>query len=226
MAIRVLIADDQELFRAGLRLVLRPQPDIEIVGEAPDGEHALALAARVRPDVVVMDLRMPRMDGIEATRRLTDADGGPRVLALTTFGDDEHVYAALRAGASGFLLKDAPPEELIAGIRVLARGDALLGASVTRRVIEGFVRGRPPAPAAGGLLERLTPRELEVLTLLADGRSNAEIARQLIVSEATVKTHVARTLFKLDLRDRVHAVVFAYETGLVRPGRGQAPSGT
>jgi DNA-binding NarL/FixJ family response regulator len=220
VTIRVLVADDQELFRAGLRLVLRPQPDMEIVGEAPDGRHALALAQRVRPHVVLMDLRMPELDGIEATRRLlSGGDEAPRVLALTTFGDDEHVYAALRAGASAFLLKDTPPEDLIAAIRVVARGDALLGPSVTRRVIEGFVRAQP-LQTADGRLERLTTREREVLTLVAHGRSNAEIARALVVSEATVKTHVARTLMKLDLRDRVHAVVFAYETGIVQPGKG------
>ena len=217
MSIRVLVVDDQELFRAGLRLVLRPQQDIDLVGEAADGTEALALAARVRPNVVLMDLRMPHVDGIEATRRLVAAgDDAPRVLALTTFGDDEHVYAALRAGVSGFLLKDTPPEELVTAIRVIARGDALLGASVTRRVIEGYVRAHP-TPPLDTKLERLTPRELEVLTLVAHGQSNAEIAAALVVSEATVKTHVARILMKLDLRDRVHAVVFAYETGLVRP---------
>src|SRR4051794_11515155 len=217
MNIRVLVADDQELFRAGLRLVLRPQPDMDIVGEAPDGRHALALAARVRPHVVLMDLRMPDLDGIEATRRLlATGDHAPRVLALTTFGDDEHVYAALRAGASGFLLKDTPPEALIAAIRVVARGEALIDPAITRRVIEGFVRAQP-AVAPDARLGRLTPRELEVLNLVAQGRSNAEIADALVVAEATVKTHVARTLAKLGLRDRVHAVVFAYETGLIRP---------
>jgi DNA-binding NarL/FixJ family response regulator len=219
MTIRVLVADDQELLRAGLRLVLRPQPDVEIVGEAADGEQAVALAARVKPDLVVMDLRMPVLDGIEATRRLTAGGepGAPRVLVLTTFGDDEHVYAALRAGASGFVLKDTPPEELVAAIRVVARGDALLDPAVTRHVIEGFVRARPPAPDGRGALERLTARELEVVRLVASGASNAEIAETLIVSEATVKTHVARSLMKLGLRDRVHMVVFAYESGLVRP---------
>ena len=216
MTIRLLIADDQELFRAGLRLVLRPQADIELVGEAADGEHALALTARVRPDVVLMDLRMPRLDGIEATRRLTATGSRIRVVALTTFGDDEHVYAALHAGASGFLLKDTRPEELVAAIRVVASGDALLGPSVTRRVIEGFVRAHPD-PFPDARLDRLTPRELEVLKLVAHGSSNTEIARALVVSQATVKTHIARTLMKLDLRDRVHAVVFAYETGLVTP---------
>jgi DNA-binding NarL/FixJ family response regulator len=218
MTVRVLVVDDQELFRAGLRLVLRPQPDLEIVGEAADGRQAVALVGRLRPDVVLMDLRMPAMDGIEATRRIIAAgDGAPRVLALTTFGDDEHVYAALRAGASGFLLKDTPAEQLIAAIRAVDRGDALLGPSVTRRVIEGYVQARS-APPRDIKLDRLTPRELEVLKLVAQGLSNAEIAAMLVVSEATVKTHVARTLMKLDLRDRVHAVVMAYETGLVQPG--------
>jgi DNA-binding NarL/FixJ family response regulator len=219
MTVRVLIADDQELLRAGLRLVLRPHTDIELVGEASDGEQALGLIARVRPDVVVMDLRMPRLDGIEATRRITAQHDGPRVLVLTTFGDDAHVYAALESGASGFLLKDAPPEEFLEAIRVVARGDALLDAAVTRRVIEGFVRARPQRPAAvNGDVERLTPREREVLLHVARGASNPEIAAALVVSEATVKTHVARTLMKLGLRDRVHLVVFAYERGLVRPG--------
>jgi DNA-binding NarL/FixJ family response regulator len=222
MSIRVLVVDDQELFRAGLRLVLRPQPDMELVGEAADGEQAVALVGRVRPHVVLMDLRMPALDGIEATRRILSAYGGvPRVLVLTTFGDDEHVYAALRAGASGFLLKDTPVEELVAAIRAVHRGDALLDPSVTRRVIEGYVRAQT-APPRNTKLDRLTPRELEVFKLVAQGRSNAEIASTLVVSEATVKTHVARTLMKLDLRDRVHAVVMAYETGLVQP-RGATP---
>jgi DNA-binding NarL/FixJ family response regulator len=217
MTIRVLLADDQELLRAGLRMVLKPQPDIELVGEAADGEQAVALARRVKPDVAVMDIRMPGIDGIEATRRLLAHPEPPRLLVLTTFGEDEYVYEALRAGASGFLLKDAPPEELVTAIRAVARGDALLGPAVTRRVIEAFVRSRPPTKATAGIAERLTARELEVLMLVARGLSNAEIAEQLVVSEATVKTHVARLLTKLDLRDRVHAVVFAYETGLVRP---------
>jgi DNA-binding NarL/FixJ family response regulator len=199
-------------------MVLKPQPDIELVGEATDGEQAIGLTRRVKPDVVVMDIRMPRIDGIEATRRILTANEPPRVLVLTTFGEDEYVYEALQAGASGFLLKDAPPEELVAAIRVVARGDALLGPAVTRRVIEGFVRSRPPAQATAGIVERLTSRELEVLMLVAGGHSNAEIAEQLVVSEATVKTHVARLLTKLDLRDRVHAVVFAYESGLVHRG--------
>jgi DNA-binding NarL/FixJ family response regulator len=217
VTIRVLVADDQELLRAGLRMVLKPQSDIELVGEANDGEQAIALSDRVKPDVVVMDIRVPHIDGIEATRRLLAKRASPRVLVLTTFGEDEYVYEALRAGASGFLLKDAPPEELVAAIRAVARGDALLGPAVTRRVIEAFVRTRPPTRANTGTVERLTSRELEVLMLVARGLSNAEIAEQLVVSEATVKTHVARLLTKLDLRDRVHAVVFAYEAGLVHP---------
>jgi DNA-binding NarL/FixJ family response regulator len=217
MTIRVLLADDQELLRAGLRMVLKPQADIELVGEAADGEQAVALARRVKPDVAVMDIRMPGIDGIEATRRLLADAAPPRVLVLTTFGEDEYVYEALRAGASGFLLKDAPPEELVTAIRAVARGDALLGPAVTRRVIEAFVRSRPPAQATAGIVERLTSREREVLMLVAQGLSNAEIADQLVLSEATVKTHVARLLTKLDLPDRVHAVVFAYESGLVRP---------
>ena len=218
MSIRVLVVDDQELFRAGLRLVLRPQQDIELVGEAADGTEALTLAARLRPNIVLMDLRMPHLDGIEATRRLVAAgDDAPRVLALTTYGDDKHIYAALHAGASGFLLKDTPPEELVAAIRIIARGDALLSPSVTRSIIEGYVRAYP-TPQPDTQLDRLTPRELEVLKLVARGHSNAEIARTLVVSEATAKTHLARILMKLHLRDRVHAVVFAYETGLVQPG--------
>lgn len=218
MSIRVLVADDQELLRAGLRMVLKPQPDIELIAEAPDGEQAVALARRTKPDVVVMDIRMPRLDGIEATRRLLAEPAPPRVLVLTTFGEDEYVYEALRAGASGFLLKDAPPEELVAAIRAVARGDALLGAAVTRQVIESYVRTRPAAKVPEGIRERLTPREIEVLTLVARGLSNGEIADRLVVSEATVKTHVARLLMKLDLRDRVQAVVLAYECGLAQPG--------
>jgi DNA-binding NarL/FixJ family response regulator len=217
MTIRVLVADDQELLRAGLRMVLKPQADIELVGEAADGEQAVALARSVKPDVAVMDIRMPGIDGTEAPRRLLADAAPPRVLVLTTFGEDEYVYEALRAGASGFLLKDAPPEELVTAIRAVARGDALLGPAVTRRVIEAFVRSRPPAQATAGIVERLTSREREVLMLVAQGLSNAEIADQLVLSEATVKTHVARLLTKLDLPDRVHAVVFAYESGLVRP---------
>jgi DNA-binding NarL/FixJ family response regulator len=220
MKLTVLIADDQALVRAGFRMILEAEDDIEVVGEAADGHEAVAEARRVSPDVVLMDVRMPDMDGIEATTRLLDGgESGAKVVMLTTFDMDEYVYDALRAGASGFLLKDVPPEQLVAGIRAVANGDALLAPSVTRRVIEEFVR-RPPtsvrtAPAA---LAELTARELEVLKLIARGLSNNEIAKELFVSETTVKTHVAHVLMKLDLRDRVQAVVLAYESGLVEPG--------
>jgi DNA-binding NarL/FixJ family response regulator len=221
---RVLIVDDQPLMRTGFRMILDAEPDIEVVGEAGDGHEAIERAATVRPDVVLMDIRMPRMDGIEATRRLAGADAGEpaRVLILTTFDLDEHVVAALRAGASGFLLKDVPPEDLIDAIRVVARGEALLAPSVTRRLLDRFASRLPDPsqlepPAA---LASLTARELEVFRLLARGLSNAEIAAELVVSETTVKTHVARVLMKLDLRDRVQAVVLAYETGVVRPRPG------
>jgi DNA-binding NarL/FixJ family response regulator len=216
--IRVLLADDQDMVRAGFRLILSTERDIEVVGEATDGEEAVAAARRLQPDVVLMDIRMPRLDGISATRRLLT--GSPfltRVVVLTTFDVDSYVYDALRAGASGFLLKNAPPEDLVHAIRVVADGAALLDPAVTRRVIEEFAR--TPAPQAPPPdVKRLTERELEVLHLLARGLSNAEIASSLFVSEATVKTHVARLLDKLGLRDRVQAVVFAYERGLIRPG--------
>lgn len=213
--IRVLLADDQALVRAGFRMILKAEPEIEVVGEASHGAEAVALAGELTPDVVLMDVRMPVMDGIEATRRLVDADTSPRVLVLTTFDLDEYVYEALRAGASGFLLKDAPEEQLIAGIRIVADGGSLFAPAVTRRLIERFAETKPaPRPE----VDELTARELEVLRLLARGLSNAEIAAALVVSEHTVKTHVARVLRKLDLRDRVQAVVLAYESGLVRPG--------
>jgi DNA-binding NarL/FixJ family response regulator len=219
--IRVLIVDDQALVRAGFRMILESEEDIEIVGEAGDGLEALAAVEELRPDVVLMDIRMPNLDGLEATRRILDADGeGPRVLMLTTFDLDEYVYEALRAGASGFMLKDTPPEQLVAAIHVIASGDALLSPAITKRVIEEFIR-RPPStisPERPPKLNELTARELEVLGFMARGFSNAEIARDLFVSETTVKTHVARILMKLDLRDRVQAVVFAYESGLVEPG--------
>jgi DNA-binding NarL/FixJ family response regulator len=216
--IRVLLADDQALVRAGFRMILEAQPDIAIVGEAGNGGEAVEQARRLRPDVVLMDIRMPDVDGLEATRLLLQGSGdGPRVLILTTFDLDDYIYEALRAGASGFLLKDTPPEELVAAIRVVAAGDALLAPSVTRRVIEEFTR-RPARQAAPQAVEELTARELEVLQLLARGLSNAEIASRLFVSDTTVKTHVARVLMKLRLRDRVQAVVFAYESGLVEPG--------
>jgi DNA-binding NarL/FixJ family response regulator len=219
--IRVLIADDQPLMRTGFRMILDAEPDLEVVGEAADGAEAVRLAAGARADVVLMDVRMPGMDGIEATRRLAgDGVQDPvRVLILTTFDLDEHVLSALRAGASGFLLKDVPPEDLVDAIKVVAAGDALLAPSVTRRLLDRFAASLPdPAAARPAALDSLTARELQVLGLVARGMSNAEIAEHLVVSETTVKTHVGRLLFKLDLRDRVQAVVLAYETGIVRPG--------
>jgi DNA-binding NarL/FixJ family response regulator/class 3 adenylate cyclase len=226
--VRVLLVDDQELVRTGFRMILDAEEDMEVIGEAANGKDALTEAVRLRPDVVLMDVRMPELDGIEATRRLL-ADGGvdSKVVMLTTFDMDEYVYEALSAGASGFLLKDAPPEQLVAGIRAVCSGDALLAPSVTRRVIEEFVR-RPPdgQRAAPPEIEELTPRESEVLKLIARGLSNAEIAQTLVVSETTVKTHVARVLMKMGLRDRVQAVVMAYESGIVQPGEaGAAPAG-
>jgi DNA-binding NarL/FixJ family response regulator/class 3 adenylate cyclase len=218
--VRVLIVDDQALVRAGFRMILEAEEDMEVAGEAGDGRAAVEEARRLRPDVVLMDVRMPELDGIEATRMLLGHDGqNTRVVMLTTFDMDEYVYEALRAGASGFLLKDTPPEQLVEGIRAVASGDALLAPSITRRVIEEFV-SRPPgtARALPPELEELTPREAEVLTLMARGQSNAEIADQLVVSETTVKTHVAHVLTKLGLRDRVQAVVFAYESGIIEPG--------
>lgn len=218
-SIRILVVDDQALVRSGLRLILETETDITVIGEAGDGKEGVESARRMRPDVVLMDIRMPVMDGIEATRRLIEAglDPEPRVLILTTFDLDEYVYAAIRAGASGFLLKDAPPDDLIHAIRVVARGEALLAPTVTRRLIEEFA-SRPEPDAQPGGMGELTERELEVLRSLAAGLSNAEIADVLFVSEATVKTHISHILTKLDLRDRVQAVVVAYESGLVRPG--------
>ena len=216
--IRVLLFDDQAMVRAGFRLILSAEADVEVVGEAADGADALASARRLRPDVTLMDIRMPGLDGISATRRLTREDPPvTRVLVLTTFDVDAHVYDALRAGASGFLLKDAAPEDLVEAIRVVAAGGALLDPAVTRRVIEEFARVPVPGPPPRELAA-LTDREVEVLHHVAAGLSNAEIAATLVVSEATVKTHVARLLAKLGLRDRVQAVVFAYEHGLIRPG--------
>jgi DNA-binding NarL/FixJ family response regulator len=219
MSTRVLIADDQALVRAGFRKLLESAPDIEVVGDAADGREAVDQARRLRPTVVLMDIRMPRLDGIEATRRLTADAEGIRVLILTTFGLDDYVYEALRAGASGFMLKDAPPEELLAAVEVVARGDALIAPAVTRSVIEEFVRRSPAKSPPPPAVEELTEREREVLELLARGLSNAEIAERLVVSAGTVKTHVAHVLAKLGLRDRVQAVILAYESGVVTPGR-------
>lgn len=221
LPIRVLVVDDQALVRAGFRMILEIEPDLEVVGEAADGGSAVALAAEVSPDVVLMDVRMPGVDGIEATRRLLadGASGAARVVMLTTFDMDQYVYAALQAGASGFLLKDVPPELLVAGIRAVHAGESLLAPTVTRRMIEAFLERGPGsagavAPAAAQRLSSLTAREREVLALMARGLTNAEIAAELFVSETTVKTHVGRVLMKLGLRDRVQAVIFAYETGV------------
>jgi DNA-binding NarL/FixJ family response regulator len=221
----VLIADDQALVRVGLRKILESEPEMTVVGEAADGEDAVAAARRLRPDVVLMDIRMPVLDGIEASRRIIRAQPGTRVLILTTFGLDGYVYDALRAGASGFMLKDAPPEEIVAAVRIVANGEALLAPAVTRSVIEEFARQQPAAvPAPPPAVAGLTPREREVLDLLARGFSNHEICEQLVISEATAKTHVARILQKLDLRDRVQAVIYAYESGLVSPGSSHGSS--
>jgi DNA-binding NarL/FixJ family response regulator len=235
MSIRVLLVDDQALVRAGFRMILDAEEDIEVVGEASDGEQAVFSAQQFKPDVILMDVRMPNMDGIEATRKIVSAETNgapssddadpaldrPRVLMLTTFELDEYVYESLRAGASGFLLKDVPADQLVAGIRVVAEGEALLAPSVTKRLISDFSAARAAKaaeenPPAG--LDELTTREMEVFKLIARGMSNSEIAGELVVSETTVKTHVARILMKLGLRDRVQAVVLAYESGLVQPG--------
>ncbi|MBB6344276.1 DNA-binding NarL/FixJ family response regulator [Nonomuraea muscovyensis] len=216
MGIRIVIVDDQAMIRAGLRMIVETEPGMEVVGEAADGREAIAVARRTRPDIVLMDISMPRLDGLSAARELLDAPSPPKVITLTTFDSDENLYAALQAGTSGFLLKVSPPEQLIEAIRVVHAGDALLDPAVTSRVIATFASRREPAPSPR--LAELTPRELEVLRLLARGITNAEIAGELYVGEATVKTHVARVLMKLGLRDRAQAVVFAYETGVVRPG--------
>jgi DNA-binding NarL/FixJ family response regulator len=220
MSTTILIADDQALVRTGFRMILEAEPDFRVVGEAKDGADAVDAVRRCHPDVVLMDIRMPRMDGLEATRRILYGipAGPPRVLILTTYDLDEYVYDALNAGASGFLLKDAPPEQLAAGIRTIADGESLLAPTVTRRLIETFLRQRPRALAPPPTLAQLSEREMEVLHLIARGLSNAEIAKELVVSGATVKTHVARVLSKLGLRDRVQAVVLAYESGIVAPG--------
>jgi len=224
VSIRVLVADDQALVRAGFRQLLEREGDLDVVGEAADGAEAVELGRRLRPDVVVMDIRMPNLDGLEATRRLTAGSPAPRVLVLTTFDLDDYVFEALRAGASGFLLKDAAPEELVSAVRLVAGGEALLAPSVTRRVIEEFARSAAPATAPVAELDELTTREREVLLLVARGLSNAEIARELFLSSGTVKTHVAHILRKLDARDRVQAVIVAYECGLVGPGSGARDS--
>lgn len=218
-AIKIVVVDDQEVIRAGFSALLDTQPDFDVVGSASDGRQAVAVCQEARPDVVLMDVRMPGVDGIEATRQITQSstDGRPRVIILTLFDLDEHVYDALGAGASGFLLKDASAERLFDAVRTVASGDALLAPGVTRRLIAEFARLRPRTSSAAGLLETLTPREIEVLRLIAEGLSNPEIAARLIVGEETVKTHVSRVLNKLGLRDRTQAVVAAYESGLVQP---------
>jgi DNA-binding NarL/FixJ family response regulator len=220
VSIRVLLVDDQALVRGGLKMIVDAQPDLEVVGEAADGRAGIEAFHKLHPDVVVMDIRMPNLDGVEATRRLA-GPGSPyqaRVLVLTTFDLDEYVYDALRAGASGFMLKDAPPNELVGAIRVVAAGDALLAPSITRRLISSFVAKAPPKPQARKSLETLTERELEVLKLVSRGLSNAQIAETLFVGETTVKTHVARLLDKLELQNRVQAAILAYEAGLVELG--------
>jgi DNA-binding NarL/FixJ family response regulator len=220
MSVRVLLVDDQTLVRVGFRRILELEDDLEVVGEAGDGLQAIDSARRLKPDVILMDIRMRELDGIEATRRILarDAEQRPKVIILTTFDIDEYVYAALRTGASGFLLKDVPPEQLVEAVRIVAAGEALLAPSITRRLIEQYARTLPPDPAPPPGLDELTPREREVFGYVARGLSNGEIAERLVVSEGTVKSHVARLLMKLGVRDRVQAVVLAYETGLVRPG--------
>ncbi|MEU4472311.1 response regulator transcription factor [Micromonospora sp. NPDC023888] len=221
-AIRVLIADDQALVRAGFAMIIESRADLEVVGEAGDGLEAVALAGRLRPDVILMDVRMPRLDGIEATRRLVAAGQAARIIMLTTFDLDEPVFAALRAGASGFLLKDIRPDELATAVRVVARGEALLAPTVTRRLLDRFA-GELPGGTPPPTLDALSAREIEVLTLVARALSNDEIAERLVLSRATVKTHLSAILLKLGLRDRVQAAVLAYECGLVRPGTAPPP---
>lgn len=226
MAVRVLLVDDQRLVRAGFAMILGEEPDLEVVGEAADGLAAIEAVRQLAPDVVLMDIRMPHLDGLEALRRLVASGSRARVIVLTTFDADEHVFAALRGGASGFLLKDTPPADLVAAVRTVAAGDALLDPAVTRRVVTAFARGQvatEPTTPQPSELDTLTEREREVLVHLARGRSNAEIAADLVVSETTVKTHVGRVLAKLHLRDRVQAVVYAYEHGVVRAGAIDPP---
>ena len=218
MTVRVVIADDQGMVRSGFTTLLNSEPDIEVIGEAVNGQEAITRAIQLRPDVILMDVRMPVMDGLQATRQITAMDAGPRVLVLTTFDLDDYVYQALRWGASGFLLKDASARELAEAVRVVAAGDALLSPSVTRRLIAEFARMGAPRGPSRKTLKDLTERETEVLALVARGLSNAEIAGRLVVAEQTVKTHVSRILMKLGLRDRTQAVVLAYETGIVQPG--------
>ena len=216
MNIRVLVADDQPLVRSGFRMIIDERTDLELVAEAEDGEQAIALAAELDPDVILMDIRMPTLDGVEATRLLVEGGSRARILVLTTFDLDEYVYAAVNAGASGFLLKDVQPEQLVDAIRVVAVGNSLFGPAATRRLLERFAP--PPSGNAATRVDRLTDREREILELIAQGRSNAELAQQLYLSEATVKTHVSAILRKLAVRDRVQAVIAAYEAGLVQPG--------
>jgi DNA-binding NarL/FixJ family response regulator len=224
MTVTILIADDQALVRAGFRMILESEPDLDVVAEASDGGEAVELARRARPDVILMDIRMPTLDGLEATRRIVAADRNPpRVLMLTTFDLDEYVFDALKAGASGFLLKDVSPEQLVAGVRVVAAGESLLAPSLTQRLIESFISEHPRTQPVPNEFDELTARELEIFKLLGRGLSNAEIADRLVVSGTTVRTHVGRVLFKLGLRDRVQAVVLAYEAGIIRPGDAATP---
>src|ERR1039458_1996701 len=219
MSVRVVLVDDQALIRTGFKMILETEDDIEVVGEASDGEQAISMARSVRPDVVLMDVQMPTMDGLEATGRIVrDANIPSRIVILTTFERDDYIFEALRAGASGFLLKNAPSQELVHSVRRVAAGDALLAPSVTRKVIEGFIR-RPAQRSNEVELRRLTERETEILRLLATGKSNSELATHLFVGEGTIKTHVSSVLTKLGLRDRMQAVIFAYESGLIEPGR-------
>ena len=219
MTIRVLVADDQPLVRSGFRMILDERPDLELVGEAEDGAQAVELAARLDPDVVLMDVRMPELDGVQATRQLVESGTRARILVLTTFDLDEYVYESIRAGASGFLLKDVQPEELVDSIRVVAAGNSLFGPTATRRLLEQFAQRPDPRSAGLATIENLTGREREILRLLASGHSNAEIAKELYLSETTVKSHVSAVLRKLGVRDRVQAVIAAYEAGLGMPGR-------